>query len=78
MQNLTGLSGLYDFRLEWAPDQGMPAANAVDPASQQDTVADSGTSLFSALQDQLGLRLERRTTKAPFEAVENVELPTAN
>jgi len=78
VQNLTGLNGAYDFRLEWAPDQGMVAANPLNPASQQADAADSGPTLFSALQQQLGLRLDRRNTRAPYEAIESVELPTEN
>jgi uncharacterized protein (TIGR03435 family) len=41
----TGLMGNYDFKLEWVPDEGQ--------------VADStGPSLFAAIQEQLGLKLE--------------------
>jgi uncharacterized protein (TIGR03435 family) len=59
----TGLSGEYDFKLEWAPD---PTAESVD------------ASIFAALQEQLGLRLE--STKAPVGiiVVDNVEKPSGN
>ncbi len=53
----TGLTGNYDFKLEWTPDQrpmeGPPAGDATGP------------SIFTALQDQLGLKLE--STKGPVE-----------
>jgi uncharacterized protein (TIGR03435 family) len=48
----TGLRGQYDFTLVWSPDD---AADA------------SGPSLFTAVQDQLGLRLESK--KAPVETI---------
>lgn len=69
----TGLSGKYDFDLEWAPDETqfggeVPAASADAPAAP----------FFSAIQQQLGLRLE--ATKGPVEAlvVDKVERPSAN
>jgi len=64
----TGLTGKYDFTLKWQPDSVGAAA----------TGADSGPSLFTALQEQLGLRLE--STKAPVDTIviDHVELPSAN
>jgi uncharacterized protein (TIGR03435 family) len=50
--NNTGLTGLYDFRLEWASDQATDA---------------TGPSLFTALQEQLGLKLE--SARGPVEVI---------
>jgi uncharacterized protein (TIGR03435 family) len=60
----TGLSGEYDFTLEWVQDQN---ADAV-----------AGPSLFTALQEQLGLRLE--STKKPVETIviDHIERPSEN
>jgi uncharacterized protein (TIGR03435 family) len=59
----TGLHGAYDFSLTWTltdrrDDTRGGAAEASDP---------SGVSLFDALQDQLGLKLEQR--KAPLDRI---------
>jgi len=70
--NNTKLSGLWDFELTWTPDQlpqlplGTPPIN-VDP---------NGPSIFTALQEQLGLKLE--STKGPVEllVIDHVEKPT--
>jgi uncharacterized protein (TIGR03435 family) len=69
----TGLSGRYDFDLEWAPDETqfggeVPAASAEAQAAP----------LFSAIQQQLGLRLE--ATRGPIQAlvVDKAERPSAN
>jgi uncharacterized protein (TIGR03435 family) len=69
----TGLSKRYDFDLEWAPDEtqfggDVPTASADAPASP----------LFSAIQQQLGLRLV--ATKGPINAlvVDKAERPSAN
>ena len=76
----TGLTGNYDFTLEWAPDDGGPP-----PAKPQDGSAtpaanapDPGASVFTALQEQLGLKLE--STKAPVDVVviDHIEKPTEN
>jgi uncharacterized protein (TIGR03435 family) len=62
----TGLDGLFDFQLEWALEMN---ANAADV---------SAPSVFSAVQEQLGLRLE--STKGPVEVIviERVEKPSEN
>ena len=65
----TGLTGMYDWTLNWTPDA----------VAQGDDVGDAGgPSLFTALQEQLGLKLEK--TKAPVEVlvIEHVERPTEN
>lgn len=71
----TQLSGTFDFRLRWTPDrlpQGPPPPGAPPlPAVDAD-----GPSLFAALQEQLGLKLE--STRAPLEVlvIDRVEQPT--
>ena len=69
----TGLSGRYDFELEWAPDEtqfggGVPAGDPDHPKPD----------LFAAMQQQLGLRLE--ATRGPIEAlvIDKIERPSAN
>ena len=68
----TGLTGRYDFDLEWAPDETqfggeIPAAPSDAPVAP----------LFVAMQEQLGLKLE--ATRGPVEAlvVDKAEKPTA-
>jgi uncharacterized protein (TIGR03435 family) len=69
--NNTALEGIYDFKLEWTPD---PALSA--PAQPVETSL--GPSLFSALQQQLGLRLE--ATKGPVDVlvIDHAGKPSAN
>ena len=67
----TGLSGRYDFELRWTPvgRGGGPAAVENDP---------DRPSLFTALQEQLGLTLEPQ--RAPIEVlvIDSVQMPTDN
>ena len=50
----TGITGRYNLKLRWAPDdQAVPASD-----SSASTAGDSAPSLFTALDEQLGLKLE--------------------
>ena len=69
----TGLSGRYDFDLAWAPDETQ-FGGEIPPAS-----ADAPSApFFTAIQQQLGLKLE--ATRGPVEAlvVDKVERPSAD
>ena len=59
----TGLTGKYDLKLDWAAD---------------DEASETGPSIFTAIQEQLGLKLE--ATKGPVEVliVDHVERPSGN
>jgi uncharacterized protein (TIGR03435 family) len=57
----TGLTGSFDYQLEWVPDAAsMPTINGVKPEGSTE-----GPSIFTAVQEQLGLKLE--STKGPVE-----------
>jgi uncharacterized protein (TIGR03435 family) len=74
--DMTGLKGKYDFRLEWTPDTSFDPALADTTANPP---ADAGgISIFTALQQQLGLRLEARTEAADRLVVVGAEPPSAN
>jgi uncharacterized protein (TIGR03435 family) len=67
----TGLTGKYDLTLRWTPDTGNPPMLNGEP----DT---SAPSIFTAIQEQLGLKLE--STKGPVSVlvIDHAELPTLN
>lgn len=71
----TGLQGTYDFTLHWTPDR--PAAGPGGPGDAPPPDS-SGPSIFTALQEQLGLKLESQ--KGPVEAliIDSIEKPSAN
>jgi uncharacterized protein (TIGR03435 family) len=70
----TGLSGRFAFNLTWTPEQ-MPTAS---PPPGIPPIDPNGPSLFTALQEQLGLKLE--SAKGPVEVlvIDSVERPTAD
>ncbi len=69
----TGLTGRYDFTLEYASAQGFGGALRAPVGDQ-----DPGPDLFEALEKQLGLKLEK--TKAPLDVlvIDHVEKPDEN
>jgi len=71
----TSLEGLYDFELNWTPDQ-IPANLPADaPFPRPDP---NGPSIFTALQEQLGLKLESATGPLESIVIESVHKPTEN
>jgi uncharacterized protein (TIGR03435 family) len=73
----TGLSGRYDFTLNFTPDAAQAALLGGPPGPAADN-PDSAPSLFTAFQQQLGLKLE--STKAPVDVmvIDKVEKPSEN
>ena len=74
----TGLKGTYDFAVSYTRDPGLegglpPSVNET-PSSADRT----GASLFTALQEQLGLKLE--STRGPVDTItiDHIEQPTPN
>ena len=80
----TGLSGKYDFNLEYTPDlTGMPPplAGALQPpgAATGNIASDPGSTIVSALEKQLGLKLSASKAKLDVIVVDHVErIPTEN
>jgi uncharacterized protein (TIGR03435 family) len=65
VQDETGLTGTYDFTLEWTPDSSTGEAA-------------EGASIFTAIQEQLGLKLESKKAPAPIVVIDKVEKPSEN
>jgi bla regulator protein BlaR1 len=70
----TGLTGKYDFTLQWMPD-----TNQAPTGSQQRTdnspPPDFGFSLFTAIQEQLGLKLEPQKGPVEVLVIDHAEKP---
>jgi len=71
----TGLTGKFDFTLTWRPDQLPPQGPNAPPLPAD---LDSRSDIFTAFQEQLGLKLE--VTKTPVEVlvIERVQKPSEN
>jgi uncharacterized protein (TIGR03435 family) len=65
----TNLSGLYDWTLHWTPWQDLSSGELSDS---------KGPSLFTALQEQLGLKLEPAKGKVDVVVIDHIDLPSEN
>jgi uncharacterized protein (TIGR03435 family) len=82
--NKTGLTGPYEFDLHWTPEQlqgggpgavvgGGPPPPGGAPFPQIDP---NGPSIFTAVQEQLGLKLESAKAQVEVLVIDHVEPPT--
>jgi uncharacterized protein (TIGR03435 family) len=85
----TGLKGHYNFKLHWASDMGGMMAGAPGPGgptpsgggSSAGTVpppTSSGPSIFTAIQEQVGLKLKPEKSPVPVLVIDQIEPPSAN
>ncbi len=88
--NKTGIKGLFDFHLEYAPDETASGfLRGGDPGSGPGSVPGgaagsasedipAGPSIFTGLQQQLGLRLDPAKGPGEFLVIDHVEKPSGN
>jgi uncharacterized protein (TIGR03435 family) len=67
MVDQTGLTGRYDFSLRWTFDETQASS---DP--------NAAPGIFTAIQEQLGLKLDAVKAKADVLVIDHVERPSAN
>jgi uncharacterized protein (TIGR03435 family) len=77
----TGLTGNYDFTLEYAPEEGGPqptGAGAAAGSALPPSPSDSAPSIVTALKEQLGLKLD--STEGPVDVIviDHIEKPAEN
>jgi uncharacterized protein (TIGR03435 family) len=71
VQERAGLAGNFDLDLQWRPEPGKEGPDA----GLSDGLP---TSIFTALQEQLGLKLESTKGSAGVLVIDHVEQPTPN
>ena len=67
----TNLSGTYEFQLDWAPETLASSNGTPAPLADPDAV-----SVFTAVREQLGLRLDPERQRVDVLVVDRVERPT--
>jgi uncharacterized protein (TIGR03435 family) len=83
----TGLSGRYDFTLNWTPDEtqlapggpegpGVPGGGPMGPGGPPPE--SNSPDLFTAIQEQLGLKLEAQKAPVDVLVIQHVEKPSEN
>ena len=73
VEDRTGLTGNFDIDLDWTPDQPLPAGAPALPPTDP-----NGAGLFTALREQLGLRVEPTKNSIDIVVVDYAEYPTEN
>ena len=71
----TGLTGRWDFRLEWTPDPSQFGGRALTVGPSD---AIRPPALFTAIQEQLGLKLESKRTLVDVLVIDRAEKPSDN
>jgi len=83
VEDKTGLTGKYDFTLQWTPDESQgamfkgPSPEPQGAASPPPPDA-SGPSIFTALEEKLGLKLESQKGPVEILVIDHVEKPSEN
>ena len=81
----TGLTGYYDYTLQWTPEVGSgspapfglpPGALGGSPGVPQPPADHDAPNLFTAVQEQLGLRLESGRGPVEVVVIDRLERPT--
>jgi uncharacterized protein (TIGR03435 family) len=70
----TGTTGVFSFQLEWTPDN----ADAPAPDGTTPDMSNSGPSLYTVLQERLGVKLEAQKVSAEVLVIDRAEKPTEN
>jgi uncharacterized protein (TIGR03435 family) len=74
--NKTDLTGKYDITLRWTPDLGPSSPDSAPPDSAPPN--ETLPTIFGALEDQLGLKLEPTKGTIPTLIIDHIEPPTEN
>jgi uncharacterized protein (TIGR03435 family) len=74
----TGIAGRFDLKLEWTPDDLQAKAPSPEGGVGNVAAAGTGPSIFAALQEQLGLKLEAGKVPAEILVIDSAEKPSAN
>jgi uncharacterized protein (TIGR03435 family) len=74
----TGLTGRYDFDLNWTPDQSQFASFGAHIPPPDPNDPNPLPSLYTALQEQLGLKMETAKANVDVMVIDHIEKPSAN
>jgi uncharacterized protein (TIGR03435 family) len=73
----TGLPGKWNFLLKWTPDESQFGGMGMKVPPPSDAI-DAPPPLFTAIQDQIGLKLDSGKAQVEVLVLDHVEQPSAN
>jgi uncharacterized protein (TIGR03435 family) len=74
----TGITGKFDFQFTFTPDDSLFHGHPPPLPPQTDSSVDPAAGFFTAIQEQLGLKLDAMKTPVDVIAIDHVEKPSAN
>jgi uncharacterized protein (TIGR03435 family) len=74
----TGLQGTYDFTLVWAAERAESLNTGKRGSEKAESLGNSPSSMFTALQEQLGSKLQPATESTQMIVVDDAHMPSAN
>jgi uncharacterized protein (TIGR03435 family) len=74
----TNLVANYDFTLHWTPDESQALAGDQQRTDNSSSPESTGPSIFTAIQEQLGLKLESKKGSVEILVIDYVERPSEN
>ncbi len=74
----TGLTGRYDFTLNWTPDDSQFLQFGPRPPQPETADPNAPPGLYTAIQEQLGLKLQPAKLPADVMVIDHAEKPSAN
>jgi uncharacterized protein (TIGR03435 family) len=73
------LGGVFDFKIDWTPDSAMPLSRLVAGSDEAASAGDlRHPSIFTALTEQLGFRLEPKKGPVLVFVIEKIARPSEN
>jgi uncharacterized protein (TIGR03435 family) len=78
VSDATGVAGKFDLKLEWTPDDMQAKPPSADQRAGNVPESGAGPSIFAALREQLGLRLESGKVAAEALVIDSAEKPSEN
>lgn len=73
----TGLAGKFDFELKWTPDESQFGGMGMRPPAPSNA-PDSPPPLLTAIEEQLGLKLESQKAQVDVMVVDHIDRPSPN
>ena len=73
----TGLEGRWDFTMKWTPDETQ-FTDVPEPVRRPADDVNAPPPLFTAIQEQLGLKLEAQKADVPVLVIDHVDHPSPN
>jgi uncharacterized protein (TIGR03435 family) len=74
----TALDGKWNFLLKWTADDSQFSGMGIKPPAATDAAADAPPPLYTAIEEQIGLKLEAGKAQVPVFVISSVEKPSAN